>query len=34
MDGVIRFMPLWRWLLEGSATPDENATKATSRKKR
>jgi len=34
MDGTIRFVPLWRWLLEGSAPPDESTTKTPSRRKR
>jgi len=34
MDGTVRFRPLWRWLLEGSATPDESTTKPSSRRKR
>ena len=34
MDGTVRFLPLWRWLLAGSATPDESTTKPPSRRKR
>ncbi len=33
-SGTIRFMPLWRWLLESSATPEEINMKAPSRRKR
>jgi hypothetical protein len=34
MEGAIRFMPPWRWLLESSATPDESTAKPPSRRKR
>ena len=33
-DGTICFVPLWRWLLEGSAMPEEGTTKTPSRRKR
>ncbi len=32
-SGTIRFMPLWRWLLESPATPEEISMKAPSRRK-
>jgi hypothetical protein len=34
MDGTARFIPLWRWLHEGSATPEEINVKVPSRRKR
>ncbi len=34
MDGTVRFMPLWRWLLEGFASPEKTKRKPLARRKR